>query len=98
MHIQKIKHSMLCVTGVYLRDITYIIFVILHLNSSCLNVCSSLIMLAVDDSWLFVYCLFSQIPLTCTKFWSERMFTRNAVLIEIVQVDMGAPFRTGLYA
>ena len=31
---------MLCVTGVYIRDIANTIFVILHLNESCLNVCS----------------------------------------------------------
>ena len=31
-HIEKIKHSLLCVTGVYLRDITNTFFVILHLN------------------------------------------------------------------
>ena len=30
---------MLCVTGVYLRDITDTIFVILHLNVSCLSIC-----------------------------------------------------------
>ena len=30
-----------CVTGVYLRDITYMIFVILHLNTSHLSNCSS---------------------------------------------------------
>ena len=29
------------VTGVYLRDITDMIFVILHLNVSCLSVCFS---------------------------------------------------------
>ena len=40
-HIKKIKHSTLCVTGVYLRDLTNIIFVILHLNVSHLSVCSS---------------------------------------------------------
>ena len=38
-HINKIKHSMLCVTGVYLRDIMNIIFVILHLNVSHLSAC-----------------------------------------------------------
>ena len=31
----------LCVTGVYLRDITKMIFVILHLNVSQLSICSS---------------------------------------------------------
>ena len=40
-HIKKFKHSMLCVTGVYLRDITNIIFAILLLNVSHLSVCSS---------------------------------------------------------
>ena len=33
--------KMLCVTGVYLGDIAYMIFVILHLNVSGLSVCSS---------------------------------------------------------
>ena len=40
-HVKKIKHSMLCVTGVYLREITNTNFVILHLNASGLSVCSS---------------------------------------------------------
>ena len=39
-HIEKIKHSMLCVTGVYSRDITNMILVILHLNVSHLSVFS----------------------------------------------------------
>ena len=38
-YAKKIKHSMPCVTGVYLRDITNMIFIILHLNMSCLSVC-----------------------------------------------------------
>ena len=40
-HIKNVKHSMLCVTGVYFRDITNIIIVLLHLNNSRLSVCSS---------------------------------------------------------
>ena len=40
-HIKRIKHHRLCVTGVYLRDITNIIIVLLHLNNSRLSVCSS---------------------------------------------------------
>ena len=53
-HIKKIKHSMLCVTGMHvrdmfmlcvtgmsIRDITNTIFVILHLNLSHLSICSS---------------------------------------------------------
>ena len=40
-HIIKIKHGVLSVTGVYLRDVTDIVFVILHLSVSCLSVCSS---------------------------------------------------------
>ena len=43
-HIEKIKHSMLSVTGMYLGNITNMIFVILHLNMSHLSVscsCSS---------------------------------------------------------
>ena len=40
-HFKRIKHSVLCVTGVYLRDISYMIFVILYLNVSRLIDCSS---------------------------------------------------------
>ena len=39
--IRKDKHTMVCVTGVYLSDITDIIFSILHLNVSPLSICSS---------------------------------------------------------
>ena len=39
-HIKKIKHNMLCLTGVYLRDNQHD-FVILHLNVSRLSVCFS---------------------------------------------------------
>ena len=38
-HSKKIKHNVICVTDVYLRDITDTIFVILNLI--CLSVCSS---------------------------------------------------------
>ena len=40
-HIEKIKHSMLSVTGMYLGNITNMIFVILHLNMSHLSICCS---------------------------------------------------------
>ena len=33
-HLKKIKQNVPCVTGVYLRDITNMIFAILHLNVS----------------------------------------------------------------
>ena len=33
-HIEKIKHSVLCVTGVYLKDITNMIFVIFECELS----------------------------------------------------------------
>ena len=39
-HIKMIKHSMPCVTGVYLRDVINMIFVILHLNVCRLSICS----------------------------------------------------------
>ena len=52
-HINKIKHSMLHVTGVYLRDKTNMIFVILHLNLSCLSICCS-------ASYLFFFAFFFQ--------------------------------------
>ena len=40
-HIKRIKHSVRCVTGVYLGDITRSVFVILYLNVCRLRVCSS---------------------------------------------------------
>ena len=46
-HIETIKHSKLCVTGVYLRDITNTIFVILHLKVSRLSICSSCVVWAI---------------------------------------------------
>ena len=39
-HIKNIKHSMLCVNGVYLRDVTGVISTILQLNASHLSICS----------------------------------------------------------
>ena len=45
IHIKKIKHSMLCVTGVYLKDIANTSFVILHLNVNCVSVCTSKVFL-----------------------------------------------------
>ena len=38
-YVKKIKHSMLCVTGVFIRDITNTIFVTLHVNMSRMSVC-----------------------------------------------------------
>ena len=35
-------------------------------------------------------------PLTCTKLWNEKIFTRKAVAIEKVQVAMGTPFAMAL--
>ena len=46
--IKKIKHSMLSVTVVYLRDVTDTIFVILHLNVNHLRVCCSCICIKFD--------------------------------------------------
>ena len=40
-HTKKIKHSMLCVAGVYLIDIVDKMFVILHVNVSRLSICCS---------------------------------------------------------
>ena len=59
-HVIKIKHRMLCLTGVYFREITDTIFVILHLYMSCLNVCSSgfvLHALLVGFLQDFLFCL-----------------------------------------
>ena len=56
MHMKKIKHSILCVTAVYLRDISNMVFVILHLNLSHLSICSSCDILPWYDlyGWLGV--------------------------------------------
>ena len=40
-HTLKVKYSVLCSTGMYSRDITNTIFVILHSNVSHLSVCSA---------------------------------------------------------
>ena len=50
MRIKKIKQNMLCVTGVYLRDITSVLFVILHLNVGHPSICSSLFSFFKSDS------------------------------------------------
>ena len=40
--MKKVKHSMLCVTGVYVRDVTTTsCLFVLHLNVSCLSICCS---------------------------------------------------------
>ena len=56
-YLKKIRHSILCVTGVYLRDITNIIVSILHLNVSHLSVCFSSVFLCVYVfvvvAWMF---------------------------------------------
>ena len=58
-HIKKIKHNMLCMTGVYLRDITRTVFVILHFNVSCLSICT--------------YC--SKMPVSVVNLYHVLMFT-----------------------
>ena len=74
-YIKRIRHSMRCVTGVYLRDITHSVFAILHLNglqsmlSSCI-ILVKVIHLSVHKEifglwltmigWVFV-CVFVQI-------------------------------------
>ena len=50
-HIKKIKQSMLCVTGVYLRDIANTDISILHLHVSLLSICCSYLLF---DSGTFV--------------------------------------------
>ena len=50
--IKKIKHSMLCVTGVYLRDITDMIFVTVHLNVS-------------HQSFALAFCIAEKCVATC---------------------------------
>ena len=53
-HIKMIKQSMLCVTGVYLRDITNTSFVILHLNVSQLSIYTLLICFIIAVIYLFI--------------------------------------------
>ena len=54
---RKIEHSMLCVTGVYLRDITNsnMVFVAMHLNVSHLSVCFSCCVLVLETVFILVY-------------------------------------------
>ena len=73
LHTLNIKRSktiyMLCVTGLYLGDITNTIFVILHLIVSCLSVCSSCFI------YVFIYfVLFShQRHLQFIPFWEPAL-------------------------
>ena len=50
-HIKKLKHSMLYETGRYLRDITNMIFVILHLNVNRFSICSSCLVGPNKTAW-----------------------------------------------
>ena len=55
-YIKQIKHSTFCMTGVYLRDITNTIWVILHLNVSHLSICSSCYFSSKKTCFWFVHC------------------------------------------
>ena len=57
-HVKKIQHSVLCVTGVYLRDIMNIIFVISHLDASHLSICSSCCGMEMNVMLNTIYCSF----------------------------------------
>ena len=48
-HTTKIKRSTLSVTGVYIRDVTYTIFAILHLNAShlCIIIITIIIIIII---------------------------------------------------
>ena len=50
--IKKIKHSLICKTGVYLRDITDMIFVTVHLNVS-------------HQSFALAFCIAEKCVATC---------------------------------
>ena len=71
-HTKKVKHSMLCVAGVYLIDIVDKMFVILHVNVSRLSICCS--------CWDFfssggasVYLIGTLLTVDCHTFSSARM-------------------------
>ena len=49
-HLKMMKHSVLCVTGTYFRDVTNMIFAILHLNVSRQSICSSYFFLFGEHS------------------------------------------------
>ena len=72
--VKRIKHSKLCVTGVYLGDITNsnMIFVILHFNVSCLHVFALLV-------YLLLYC-FSFIVLLLLLLW---LFSSSCILFSL---------------
>ena len=61
-HIKKIKHSMLFVTGMYLRDIINTIFITLHLNVSGLSVLLFFFFCFVFVLFVFNVCLKSLGP------------------------------------
>ena len=62
--MQNIKHSMICVTGVYLRYVANTIFVILHLNVSVLSICCSCLSVSFKRFFLF-------------SFWSKLLVTQH---------------------
>ena len=69
---------MLCVTGVYLRDITNTIFVILHFNVSQLSVCSHCYFyVRQSDNTFFEkasQCV-SQLTILCAVIYQEHLST-----------------------
>ena len=75
-HIKKINHSILCVTGVYLRDIIYTIFIFLHLNVSRLSVCSSCLFVC-----LFVFCLLFSLTFSMQLVQTFSLFVQFCLCI-----------------
>ena len=65
-HIKQIEQRMLCVTIVYLRDITNTSFVILHLNVSQLSIYTLLIYFIIAVIYLFL-AFFCSVTSTHTK-------------------------------
>ena len=73
--IKKIKHSMLCVTGLYLKDITNTLFVILHLNVSHLSDCIS----------CFI-CTLGELEASQRQHFSEKTFPNFYEEIYVLQI------------
>ena len=70
-YIKKIRHSMLCVTGVYLGDITDMTFSVLHWNVNHLSICCS----SCFQQWpCFIMCWVSVLLIPSTRTLWRPMF------------------------
>ena len=93
-HSKKIKYSMLCVTGVYLRDVTNTIFVILHLNLRDvtntifvilhLNVSSKHLLFMWLVVWWLVYGTGIEEYWMCDSFWGDPPCGWQDVKIQVL--------------